>query len=68
MRMVKRINNRHLDIDLPKKYLNKEIEIIITPIDEKFDKIGGSLNKYSTNKKQNLENKAWELHIMDKYK
>jgi len=68
MRMIKQIDNRHLNINLPKKYLNKKVEIIINPIEDEFEKVGGSLSKYANSKKKELENKAWELHVMDKYK
>jgi len=68
MRMIKKIDNRHLNIDLPQEYLNKKVEIIINPIEDEFDKVGGVLNKYANQKKQSLENKAWEFRIMDKYK
>jgi len=68
MRMIKQINDKHLNISLPKEYLNKKVEIIINPIEDEFDNLGGILKKYSNKNKQNLENKAWEFHIMDKFK
>ena len=68
MKMIRKIDNRHLNIDLPKEYLNRKVEIIINPIEDEFDVVAGILNKYANQKKQSLENKAWELHIMDKYK
>jgi len=68
MREVRKITNENLYIHLPQEYMNKKVEIIINPIEDEFDKIGGILHKYANQNKQNLENKAWEFHIMDKYK
>ena len=36
MRMIKKIDNRHLNIDLPQEYINKKVEIIINPIMDKY--------------------------------
>lgn len=33
-----------------------------------LESLAGSLNKYADASKLELEEKAWELHIMDKYK
>ena len=65
-------------INIPTNYIDREIEFIMFPLDEPeiVDKVkkqdisvlGGSLNKYSNRSKIDLEGKAWELHIKDKYK
>lgn len=33
-----------------------------------LESLGGSLNKYADSSKIELEESAWELHVMDKYK
>lgn len=54
-------------------FAQNEIKIInSTPeIKTQFDdlvSLAGSLNKYADPSKLELEEKAWELHVMDKYK
>ena len=67
-----------LTINIPNSYIDREIEFIMFPLDEQEEteeskqqnilSVGGSLNKYADSSKIDLEDKAWELHIMDKYK
>jgi len=78
IREIIRPQQTHLSIDIPESYIDKEIELIIFPINEKkttskekqegIATLGGCLNKYADLSKIDLEDKAWELHIMDKYK
>ena len=72
--------SNELTIKIPKEYINKKVEFIMFSLDEqesinkpktdskKLESLGGRLNKYADKNKIALENKAWELHIMDKYK
>ncbi len=66
-------------IKIPREYINKEVEFIMFILDEnkiikpnkvknKIELLGGVLNKYANLSKMKLENKAWEMHIMDKYR
>jgi len=65
-------------LNIPDDYVNKEVEFIIFPLEEKKEykiknkknilSLAGSLGKYANPDKINLENKAWEMHIMEKYK
>jgi hypothetical protein len=65
-------------INIPNSYINREVEFIMFPLDEQekiqeikkenISILGGSLNKYSDLSKINLEDNAWELHSIDKYK
>jgi hypothetical protein len=78
LREVIRPQHNNITINIPNSYLNREVEFIMFPLDEKeeikeakqqdISILGGSLNKYADHSKMDLENKAWELHIMDKYK
>jgi len=70
IRQVIRPKSNQVMIDLPKDYVDKNIELIINVIDEKngLISLAGSLNKYADKSKLRLENKAWDLYIMDKYK
>ena len=65
----------HLVIDIPESYVDKEIELLIFPLNEEkkskqkdISSLAGSLHKYANPSKINMEDKAWELHIKDKYK
>ena len=65
-------------LNIPDDYVNKEVEFIIFPLEEKKEykiknkknilSLAGSLSKYANPDKIDLENKAWEMHIMEKYK
>jgi len=66
-------------IKIRREYINKEVEFIMFLLDEnkiikpnkvknKIELLGGVLNKYANLSKMKLENKAWEMHIMDKYR
>ncbi len=78
IREVIRPMQSDLHIKIPLEYIDREIEFIMFPLDEGFatqnvespsaDLLGGILNKYADLSKIDLEEKAWELHVMDKYK
>ena len=78
IREIIRPKDRNLTIKIPQEYVGKEIEYIIFPIknheDENIEKkdfdissLGGSLKQYANPDKIELENSAWELHVMDKF-
>ena len=81
IREVIRPQQNSFTINIPNSYIDREVEFIMFPLDldDKQETIkelkqkdilslGGSLNKYADSSKIDLENNAWELHIMDKYK
>ncbi len=78
IREVIKPQNNNFTINIPDSYINKEVEFIMFPLDEakitnkvkkqNISALGGSLNKYANPSKIELEDKAWELHIKDKYK
>ena len=78
IREVIRPQYNNFTINIPNSYINREVEFIMFPLDEaeivdeakkqNISILGGSLNKYSNPSKIDLEDKAWELHIEDKYK
>lgn len=78
LREVIRPQHNNFTINIPNSYLNREVEFIMFPLDEQekvqevkyqdISLLGGSLNKYANTSKVALEDKAWELHVMDKYK
>jgi len=68
----------NLTINIPTSYIDREIEIIIFPIDKdetiqnckakKRKSLRGIFNKYADNSKVSLEESAWKNHIIDKFK
>ena len=78
IREVIKPKSTRLTIDIPAEYIDNEIELIVFPRTKmqrlsklknyNISTLGGSLNKYSNPTKIQLEDKAWEMHIMDKYK
>ena len=78
LREVIRPLHNTFTINIPNSYLNREVEFIMFPLDEKekiqevqqqdISALAGSLNKYANSSKIDLEDKAWELYVMDKYK
>ena len=63
----------HLVIDIPESYVDKEIELLIFPIEgskksqKDISSLAGSLHKYANPSKINMEDKAWELHIKSSF-
>ena len=78
LREVIRPQDNNFTINIPNSYIGREVEFIMFPLDEKeeiqemkkedISILAGSLNKYADSSKINLEDKAWEMHILDKYK
>ena len=75
IREIVKPKDNTLIIKIPQEYIGKEIEYIIFPLknNKNIEKItdisslGGSLHKYANPDKRKLEDKAWDLHIMDKF-
>ena len=78
IREIIRPKYNNFTINIPNSYINREVEFIMFPLDEQekiqeekkenISILGGSLNKYSDLSKINLEDCAWELHTINKYK
>ena len=81
IREIIKPTNNNFTITIPNEYINQEIEFILFPLNsneiiettykpnkkQDISTLGGSLNKYANPSKIELEDKAWDLHIMDKY-
>ena len=63
-----------ITIEIPTSYIDKELECIITPLDEKNTQrknsksLRGVFHKYTDSAKVSLENSAWQDHIINKFK
>jgi len=71
-----------INIQIPDEYINKKLEFIIFPLEENektsndssnqiendIESLGGVFSKYADPSKRDLEDKAWEMQVMDKYK
>jgi hypothetical protein len=78
IREILRPNSNNFTISIPSEYINQEIEFIMFPL--KKDKIvknkktknkkslKGVFNKYANSSKLDLEEMAWQNHIVEKYK
>jgi len=65
-------------IYIPTEYLNKDVEFIMFPLDEqehvqkvetpKEKSLRGVFNSYSDDTKVALEDNAWQLNVMNKFK
>ena len=76
IRKIIRPKKDSLTIKIPREYIGKKIEYIIFPIENhdenkgnefNIDTLGGSLRKYADQHKRDLEEKAWEFHVKDKF-
>jgi len=77
IREIVKPKNSNLVINIPDEYIGQEVEYIVFPLhknikenpkeDIDIDSIGGILNKYADPSKIELEDKAWELHVMEKF-
>jgi len=78
IREVIRPQQNSFTINIPNSYIDREVEFIMFPLDEQekikeikqqdISMLGGVFNKYADSSKIDLEDNAWELHIVDKYK
>ena len=79
IREIIRPENTNLTINIPTDYVDREVELIIFPIDKKKvvpnskkEKVKKSLrgvfSKYVDKAKIPLENTAWQNYIVEKYK
>jgi len=75
IREIVKPEDTNLTINIPEDYVGQEIEYIVFPISKSsakkiknnIESLGGILNKYADPSKIELEDKAWELHVMDKF-
>ena len=78
IREVIRPQYTSLTIDIPTSYIDREIEFIMFPLDEKeiiqnieekkHKSLRGIFNQYQDSSKIYLEDNAWKNHILDKFK
>ena len=79
IREIIRPEDTNLTINIPTDYVDREVELIIFPIDKKEavpdskkEKVKKSLrgvfSKYADKSKIPLENTAWQNYIIEKYK
>ncbi len=75
IREIIKPTDKNVNIQIPDEYINREIEFIMFPISEistqkKKDKksLKGSFSKYADSAKRVLENKAWQMHVVEKFK
>jgi len=77
IREIVKPEDTNLTINIPEDYVGQEIEYIVFPIsksstqkvknNDDIESLGGILNKYADPSKIELEDKAWELHVLDKF-
>ena len=77
IREIVKPEDTSLTIHIPEDYVGQEIEYIVFPIaksstkkvknNNEIESLGGILNKYADPSKIELEDKAWELHVMGKF-
>ncbi len=78
IREVIRPQYTNFTINIPTSYIDREVEFIMFPLDEKEriqdvkeekrKSLRGVFNQYADSSKISLENNAWQNHIMDKFK
>jgi len=75
IREVIKPQSTHITINIPKSYINKEIEFIMFEVNENINKnskknksLRGVFNKYANSSKIDLENSAWKNHIIEKFR
>jgi len=77
IRKIIKPQKNQIVLNIPESYINKEIKLIIFPLNENSanshttknrKSLKGVFNKYADNSKVSLENRAWQKHIIDKYK
>jgi len=78
IREVIRPQYTNITINIPTSYIDREVEFIMFPLDEQESiqknkpknkkSLRGVFSKYADSSKIDLEDSAWQNHIMDKYK
>ena len=77
IREIVKPKDNNLVINIPDEYIGQEIEYIVFPVhtanikekvtDKDIDSVAGSLHKYANPSKMESEDKAWEMHVMEKF-
>ncbi len=74
IREIIKAEDTKLTIEIPQEYVGREIEYIIFPIkdhqrkeNKEITSLGGILHQYADTDKQKLEDKGWELQVVDKF-
>ena len=77
IREIVRPTDHQLTIQLPREYINQQIEYIIFPLQSNpkpseqpttsLDAVGGILHPYAAPEKIEQEASAWAEHVMEKY-
>ncbi len=78
IREVIRPQHTNFTINIPISYIDREVEFIMFPLDEKEitqdvkenkrKSLRGVFHQYADNSKIPLENDAWQNHIVSKFK
>lgn len=74
LRVVKNSNDLAKVINIPKELINRKVEVIILPYDDKEElvndkkkSIRGALSKYKNVELQSQESEAWSRAVVEKY-
>ncbi len=75
VREIIKPTDKNINIQIPDEYINREIEFIMFPINDistpkKRPKksLKGAFSEYADPSKKVLEDKAWEMHVLEKFK
>ena len=78
IRKIIRPQNSSFTINIPTDYINREVEFIMSPLDEqkinnnikhqKQKSLKGVFNQYADSSKISLEDKAWSNHLINSIK
>ena len=78
IRKIIRPEYTHLTVDIPTEYIDREIELILFPVDtgkpsentadtQTKKSLRGIFGRYANKNKKALEESAWEKHVIDKF-
>lgn len=75
VREIIKPTDKSINIQIPDEYINREIEFIMFPIDNiatpkkrERKSLKGAFSEYADPSKKALEDKAWETHVLEKFK
>jgi len=75
VREIIKPTNKSINIQIPDEYINQEIEFIMFPINNistpkntNRKSLKGSFSEYADLSKKAMENKAWEMNVLEKFK